>query len=303
MTTTGPPNQDPVAAFTSSCSGQTCSFTDGSTDSDGNIVSRAWTFGDGGASTDTNPSHNYGAVQSYTVRLTVTDDDGATNFVEHTVSTTAPPASNITFVGADHSVSGSKKIKSAVVPAGVHAGDTLVLVFTRATTATWTGPAGVTGWTQRDQVTNGSIISTVWTKTAVAADAGKTVSMNSSAFALGALTLSAYSGVNNSVAPTIVDRSDSNTTNHVTPTATVANGDWVVSYWGDKSDTGAGWTAPAGVSVRDTISDTAGTTRFGSLLADSGAGVTAGTYGGLTAQTDAQSSLAIMFTMVFKPAP
>ncbi len=40
-------NTAPAAAFTSSCSGLTCSFTDASSDADGSIASRAWTFGDG----------------------------------------------------------------------------------------------------------------------------------------------------------------------------------------------------------------------------------------------------------------
>jgi hypothetical protein len=38
-----------------------------------NIVSWAWNFGDGGNSTDQNPSHNYATNGSYTVSLTVSD--------------------------------------------------------------------------------------------------------------------------------------------------------------------------------------------------------------------------------------
>lgn len=49
-------------------------FTDAST---GVITSRSWTFGDGGTSTATNPSHNYTTAGTYTVALTVTGPDGS----------------------------------------------------------------------------------------------------------------------------------------------------------------------------------------------------------------------------------
>jgi PKD repeat protein len=83
-------NLAPTASFTSRCSGLTCTFTNGSSDSDGSIVGRSWNFGDGATSTSNNPSRTYAAAGTYTVRLTVTDDDGATGTTTASVTVTAP---------------------------------------------------------------------------------------------------------------------------------------------------------------------------------------------------------------------
>ena len=85
------PNNPPVAGFTSSVTNLSASFTDTSSDSDGTVVSRDWTFGDGGTSTATNPSHAYALAGTYTVTLTVTDDDGATDSTSASVTVTDPP--------------------------------------------------------------------------------------------------------------------------------------------------------------------------------------------------------------------
>src|SRR5712691_4670863 len=89
---TPPPNQSPVAAFTSSCPTLTCSFSDQSSDPDGSVTSWQWTFGDGTTgSTAQNPSHTYSAAGSYTVTLTVKDNQNASSSpVSHTVQVTAP---------------------------------------------------------------------------------------------------------------------------------------------------------------------------------------------------------------------
>jgi PKD repeat protein len=93
-------NQSPTAAFTSSCSNLTCSFTNGSSDPDGSIASSSWNFGDGQTSTAASPSHTYGAAGTYNVTLTVTDNQGATNSVVHGVTVSQAnqtPTANFTF--------------------------------------------------------------------------------------------------------------------------------------------------------------------------------------------------------------
>ncbi|MFI0793500.1 collagenase [Micromonospora rubida] len=86
--TNPPANQAPVAAFTAATSGLTATFTDQSTDGDGSIAARAWTFGDGTTSTAANPTKTYGAAGTYPVTLTVTDNKGATGTTSRNVTVT-----------------------------------------------------------------------------------------------------------------------------------------------------------------------------------------------------------------------
>jgi len=74
-------NAPPSAVIaTPGCSGLSCAFDgSGSSDSDGTIAAYAWAFGDGGTATGATANHTYAADGTYTVSLTVTDDDGATD--------------------------------------------------------------------------------------------------------------------------------------------------------------------------------------------------------------------------------
>ncbi len=91
-TVTPPVNQAPVAAFTSSCSQLACTVNaTTSIDPDGTIASYAWDFGDGATATGATVTHTYINGGTDTVRLTVTDNQGATGTVTHPVSPTAPP--------------------------------------------------------------------------------------------------------------------------------------------------------------------------------------------------------------------
>jgi hypothetical protein len=62
-----------------------------SNDIDGTIVSYLWDFGDGDTSTGQNPTHAYDQEGSYTVTLTVTDDDGLTDTTSVTIAEVVIP--------------------------------------------------------------------------------------------------------------------------------------------------------------------------------------------------------------------
>jgi PKD repeat protein len=91
----------PVANLVFSCAGRLCSFDDESTDADGRIVSWAWTFGDGTSSTERSPNHTFAATGTYSVKVTVTDDDGQTASktvqVATNSSTNRGPLANLRF--------------------------------------------------------------------------------------------------------------------------------------------------------------------------------------------------------------
>ena len=88
----------PVANFTadktSITEGENVSFTDQSV----NVPTGwSWTFGDGGTSTDPNPSHQYNTQGSYTVKLTVSNSYGSdtetrNNYITVSASGAAPVA-------------------------------------------------------------------------------------------------------------------------------------------------------------------------------------------------------------------
>jgi PKD repeat protein len=65
-----------------------------SSDPDGSITAYAWDFGDGGLGTGATPTHIYSVDGTYTVVLTVTDNDGQTS-VDTTSATINPAGGNV----------------------------------------------------------------------------------------------------------------------------------------------------------------------------------------------------------------
>jgi len=74
------PQTPPTASFTSApVAGHTIQFSDTSS---GTPTSWLWDFGDGGTSTQQNPSHTYAAAGNYSVKLTVTNAGGSSQTVK-----------------------------------------------------------------------------------------------------------------------------------------------------------------------------------------------------------------------------
>ena len=90
-----PPNQPPVAAIAGPASGtvgEDLGFDgSGSQDPDGSITTYAWDFGDGSQGSGAQAAHRYAAPGRHTVRLTVTDNEGAQASAIHDVDIAPPP--------------------------------------------------------------------------------------------------------------------------------------------------------------------------------------------------------------------
>ena len=92
----------PSASFTYSPSepsvADRVNFIDTSTDSDGSIVFWHWDFGDGRISTERNPTYQYPDQGEFTIRLTVTDNDGGITTIEQTITVTPMVVVEISFI-------------------------------------------------------------------------------------------------------------------------------------------------------------------------------------------------------------
>lgn len=115
-------NQPPTADFTVATGvGYQASFTDGSIDNDGSVVSRTWNFGDGSPTSNAvNPSHTYATFGTYTITLTVADDDAATGTYSRNLRFRAPaiPLTNGVAVTGQSAAQSDELVYSLAVPAG-----------------------------------------------------------------------------------------------------------------------------------------------------------------------------------------
>ncbi|MCW2780153.1 MAG: domain containing protein [Marmoricola sp.] len=289
-------NQLPTATFSWSCAGLLCSF-DGSAsnDPDGTIASRAWDFGDGGTATGPTVTHTFSGAGDQTVKLTVTDNDGGTDVATQTVT---PTAQGVQFVGSSEANANASSQK-VVVPAGVQAGDSMVLdLVVNSVTPVVSDPAG---WTSLDTESGGNVQGRSWTRRATAADVGSTVTVPMSAIAKADLSLAVYRGSGG--APTIITAHDSSldqttSSTRTAPDVNVAEpGSWVATYFAAKGSTAITWSVPAGQQLR-TSNPGSGSGLISAELVDSAASVPTGNFAGRTATTSSATTRAVMFTTV-----
>ena len=93
ITVTETTNQSPVASFTANpTSGiaplEVAFDASNSSDSDGSITSYAWDFKDGNTGNGETVNHTFSSTGNYNVKLTVTDDKGATSSATKTITVT-----------------------------------------------------------------------------------------------------------------------------------------------------------------------------------------------------------------------
>ncbi|HVQ86813.1 MAG TPA: PKD domain-containing protein [Actinomycetes bacterium] len=298
------PNTNPTAAYTVNCFGLDCSFNGStSSDPDGSIVDYAWNFGDTGTGSGQQAAHTFAAGGTYPVSLKVTDNRGGTNTISTNV-TVSPVNTSIVPSASGTYASSSKATHNWTVPAGVDAGDTMLLFVSGTTAATPSTPAG---WTQEANVLDSDTRTVVFSKTATGADAGSPLSVTWSDAGTTkstgtVMSLAAYSGVADiSSVVGDVEGSVSGAASHVTPDSTVgSDGDWVVSYWSDKNASTTDWTEPFGQSVLSEAipAVAAGNIRVTGLLTDDGGPAPDGPRAGMAATANGEATKGTMFTVV-----
>lgn len=101
----GAVNTPPIASFTQSCSGLSCTFNgSASSDSDGSIAGYSWSIGGTGSSV----SKTYNSYGTYSVTLTVTDNGGATDSSTQSIVLTNPNQNILSNGVAKTGLSGAK---------------------------------------------------------------------------------------------------------------------------------------------------------------------------------------------------
>jgi hypothetical protein len=235
------------------------------------------------------------------VTLTVTDALGRTANVTHSVTvSSATPTGDVAFVATD-TMNANVRNATVTVPSATQAGDGLVLVMSwNNPDSTITGPPA--GWTAVDDASTNGMAGQVYRRTATAGDAGSTVTVGLSGYAKTTMTLAVYRGVADGDFLTATSATAGSGTARVAPAATVATaGSWVANYWSDKSAGTSSWDTPGAVTVRAQTYGNGGG-RVSSLLADSGAPVTAGSSPARTATSNTSGNRAITWTLVLTPA-
>ena len=139
-----PANMPPTADFTifpkTPKAGEEVSFVDKSHDSDGNIGSWQWDFGDGSTSTEREPSHVFEKPGNYTVTLTVRDDGGGADSKRMSVvvaeAPTETPSETETMSSEKTETSETSATKESQIPSEGTCGPALIVLLALLARAT-----------------------------------------------------------------------------------------------------------------------------------------------------------------------
>ncbi|MFS3130710.1 PKD domain-containing protein [Nocardioides sp. Bht2] len=221
-----------------------------------------------------------------------------------TAALLSPPATaatgQLTFVGAN-STAGNRTAHVVQIPNDVTPGDQLVLFLTTNST-TSTVADTVDGWTLLQSRDGNGIRARAWRRTATTGDAGRTITVNTSATAKSVMAISAYRSTGSvTVTASAVTGSDASTASHAAPNVAVADaGSWTVNLWSEKSSATATWTLPASSASRTTAAAT-GTGRVSAVVSDSAGPVTTGTANAGTATTSEAVSRTALIAVALSP--
>jgi subtilisin family serine protease len=151
-TTPPPANIAPTASFTYSVNDLAVAFNaSASSDSDGSIVSYAWTFGDGTTGSGVTTNKTYSAAGTYSVKLTVTDNAGATGTQTQSVTVTVPvtpPSNDFTLSAFGYKLKGRLSVDLSWVGASTTSVDVFrngVKIATVPNNGSYTDVTGVNG--------------------------------------------------------------------------------------------------------------------------------------------------------------
>jgi PKD repeat protein len=290
-------NQAPTAAFTVTCVQRVCDVdATAADDPDGSIATYDWTFGDGDTGQGRTTSHTFGADGSYQVGLTVTDNDGATASLTKGVSVLNE---RVTFV-ASAANNGSRTSHVVTIPAGVQAGDQLVLFLTTNSDVAITGPSG---WSEVRTTDGGTgFEGRLWTRTAVASDAGANVAATTTATVKSDVTVAAYRSNTGAASVAATDLTTaSSVTSLATPQVALGSGSLVVDYIGVKAASTVTATLPGDLTQRRSTAGS-GSGAIYAWLADSGDYLSGGSFGGSTVTLSGTAGRALVYSVVVRAA-
>ncbi len=165
-------NKSPVADFSVSCTGTTCSFdASASSDPDGSISSYSWDFGDGQTSTVVDPVIVLADDSMHTVALTVTDNLGTASRFQNLIPV-GSGGLDVELLEVSSSTTTTSSAQ-ATLPPDLSDGDFAVAFLSVSDIAAVVTPAP--GWTAVGTQASGSLNSGIWYAPVSAADAGSTV--------------------------------------------------------------------------------------------------------------------------------